>query len=93
MNCDMETKQITTEDLQQLRKDLVRELKVILCQIIIQDSKPWLKSHVVRKLMKISPGTLQHLRDTGAIKFSKVGGIIFYSMSDIEELLRDRVNS
>ena len=36
--------------------------------------RPWLKSHEVRRLLKISHGTLQHLRDSGQLKFSKVGG-------------------
>lgn len=54
--------------------------------------KPWLKSHEVQKILKISSGTLQHLRDSGQLKFSKVGGIVFYEMKDIEDMMGKGVN-
>ena len=47
----------------------------------------WLKSSEVRKLLKISPGTLQTLRANGTLKYSKVGGIIYYDQDHVQELL------
>lgn len=65
---------VTVADLQQLKADLLREIKKLTGVQPVLPQKPWLKSHEVRKLLKISHGTLQHLRDSGQLKFSKVGG-------------------
>ena len=78
---------VTVADLQQLKLDLLREIKKLLANAPAPLQKPWLKSHEVQKILKISPGTLQHLRDSGQLKFSKVGGIVFYEMKDIEGMM------
>ena len=81
-------KVVTIEDLQQFRVELLKDIKKILAFQPAPLQKPWLKSHEVRKLLKISAGTLQHLRDSGKLKFSRVGGIIFYDVKDIEQIVR-----
>lgn len=83
----MEKKLVTVEDLQQFKVELLREIKKLLANAPAPLPKPWLKSHEVQKILKISPGTLQHLRDSGQLKFSKVGGIVFYEMKDIEGMI------
>ena len=77
----------TVADLQQLKLELVREIKKLSGVQPALPKRPWLKSHEVRRLLKISHGTLQHLRDSGKLKFSKVGGIMFYDVKDIEEMI------
>ncbi|WP_317163900.1 DNA-binding protein [Flavobacterium phycosphaerae] len=52
---------ITREDLNEFRVLLLKELKDLL-QLNQQQTKQWLKSTEVRKLLNISPGTLQTLR-------------------------------
>ena len=52
-----------------------------------QQQKQWLKSSEVRKLLNISSGTLQNLRINGTITYTKIGGILYYSNSDLEKLL------
>jgi hypothetical protein len=47
----------------------------------------WLKSTEVRRLLKISPGTLQNLRVNGTLNFKRIGGIIYYKYEDIEKML------
>lgn len=42
------------------------------------------------KLLQISPGILQHLRDTGQLPFTKLGGIVYYEHAAIEEMLAKR---
>jgi hypothetical protein len=37
-------------------------------------SKQWLKSVDVRKMLNISPGTLQNLRINGTLRYTKIGG-------------------
>ena len=78
---------ITKQDLQSFRIELLQELKQLLSTAIPHKQKQWLKSVEVRKLLKISPGTLQNLRINGSLPYSKIGGIIFYRHEDIIKLL------
>jgi hypothetical protein len=77
---------ITREDLNEFRTLLLADLKEIL-QTKTQITKQWLKSNEVRKLLNISPGTLQNLRVNGTITYTKIGGILYYSNADLEKLL------
>lgn len=49
--------------------------------------RKWLKSHEVRKLLTISPGTLQNLRVNGSLSYTKIGGVIYYDYDDIRKML------
>ena len=77
---------ITREDLDEFRTLLLNDLKEIL-QSKPEQTKQWLKSNEVRKLLNISPGTLQNLRINGTLTFTKIGGIMYYNYSDIEKVL------
>jgi hypothetical protein len=77
---------ITIEDLNEFRILLLKDLKEII-QSKPQQSKQWLKSNEVRKLLNISPGTLQNLRINGTLSYTKIGGIMYYDNSDIDTLL------
>ncbi len=80
---------ITIDDLHQFKKQLVEELLGALRPHTAAPNKKWLKSHEVRRLLKISPGTLQTLKSTGVIPYTKIGGVYFYDYSDIQKLLED----
>jgi hypothetical protein len=77
---------ITKEDLNEFRRLLIADLSTML-EIKPQQQKKWLKSNEVRKLLNISPGTLQNLRINGTLIYSRVGGIIFYESAHIDKLL------
>ncbi|NBL65947.1 helix-turn-helix domain-containing protein [Flavobacterium sp. NST-5] len=77
---------ITREDLNEFRSLLLNDLKQLI-QPHSQQVKQWLKSNEVRKLLNISPGTLQNLRINGTLTFTKIGGTMYYSYSDIEKVL------
>lgn len=77
---------ITREDLNEFRSLLLNDLKEII-HTKPQQIKQWLKSSEVRKLLNISPGTLQNLRINGTLTFTKIGGIMYYNYSDIEKVL------
>ncbi len=84
---------ITKEDLNEFRDLLLTDLKAMLEQKPYQ-AKQWLKSNEVRKLLNISPGTLQTLRINKTLSYTRIGGIIYYSMQHIEKLLdQNNVNS
>lgn len=77
---------LTREDLQQFRMQLLSELKEVLQQSK-QSTKQWLKSSEVRRMLGISHGTLQNLRITRSLPYTKLGGIMFYRHEDIEKIL------
>jgi len=83
----MKVEFITKEDLEQFRLDLLRDLKQVVAPQNNQSSQ-WLRSAEVRKLLKISPGTLQTLRISGQLPFAKVGSIHYYKQQDIQDLLK-----
>ncbi|WP_317897810.1 helix-turn-helix domain-containing protein [Aurantibacillus circumpalustris] len=76
---------VTKEDLQLFRAELIKEIKLLVNPNT--QTKKWLKSPEVRELLGISPGTLQNLRINGTLKFTRVGSIIYYAMSDIQKVL------
>lgn len=84
----MEIEIITREDLNEFRNLLLNDLKEIL-QSKPEQTKQWLKSNEVRKLLNISPGTLQNLRINGTITYTKIGGILYYSSADLDKLLEE----
>ena len=84
---------ITLEDLNEFRNLLLNDLKEII-QSKPQQTKQWLKSNEVRKLLNISPGTLQNLRINGTLSYTKIGGIMYYNHADIDKLLNgNKVNT
>lgn len=84
---------ITKEDLNEFRTILLADLKELL-KVNSQQTKQWLKSREVRKLLNISPGTLQTLRINKTLTYTKIGGILYYDNSDIEKLLSaNKVNA
>jgi hypothetical protein len=78
---------ITIDDLQQFKKQLLDELLLALKKQSGLVPKKWLKSHELRRLLKISPGTLQTLKSSGVIPYTKIGGVHFYDYEDIQRLL------
>jgi Helix-turn-helix domain len=90
----MEIEIITKEDLQTFRQLLLKELNGLVKAAEQSQYKEWLKSGEVRKLLKISAGTLQNLRVNGSLAYTKIGGLIFYNYQDIEKLLeQNRVDN
>jgi hypothetical protein len=83
----MQIEVITREDLQVLRQQLLDDIKELLSTNKNTTSKEWLRSSEVRKLLKISPGTLQNLRINGQLSPTKVNGIYFYKYGDVMKML------
>ena len=80
---------LTTDDLREFKVELIDEIGKLLRQSGIQPVKKWLKSREVRKLLNISPGTLQTMRVNGTLTFSKIGGVIYYEYDDIQKMIED----
>ena len=77
---------LTKQDLIEFRTLLLNDFKEMM-QSQPQQTKQWLKSSEVRKLLNISTGTLQTLRINKTLCYTKIGGIIYYGYKDIEKLL------
>lgn len=78
---------ITSDDLREFKLELLDEIRVIIREQKSNTTKQWLKSVEVRKLLNISPGTLQTLRINGTLPFTKIGGTNYYNATDIDTLL------
>lgn len=77
---------VTKEDLVEFRTKLIQEIEKLVTKAEPKEEQ-WLRSIHVRELLNISPGTLQNLRISGKLKYSKVGGIHFYRQSDVERMM------
>lgn len=80
---------ITKEDLQEFKTELLEEIKTLF-QYRTTEQKLWLRSSEVKQLLKISSGTLQNLRVNGNLRYSKVGGTLYYNYQDIEKMLNQK---
>ena len=81
---------ITRKDLKDFEQNLLKSLSELIKS---EQPKKWLKSSEVRELLKISPGTLQNLRINGKLKYSKIGGLIYYSYENLMEMLDTNKNN
>jgi hypothetical protein len=78
---------MTVEDFKEFKIELLEQIKKIVESQNTASIKKWLKSTEVRKLLNISPGTLQNLRINGTLAYTKIGGTIYYENQDIDKLL------
>ena len=85
MNVDV----LTQDDLAQLKKDLLQEIREILKLDPTPKTKLWLKSAEVQKLLSCSPGTLQTLRINRTLTPTKIGGTWYYSTQQVNDLLNN----
>jgi hypothetical protein len=84
---------LTTDDLHEFKIELLEEIRQLLKEHGGEPSKKWLKSYEVRKILNISPGTLQNLRLNGTLPYTKIGGVMYYDYADIQEMLQSRKQS
>lgn len=83
----MPTTILTTDDLREFKIELIEELKELMKNQSSHQQAKWLKSYEVRKLLNLSHGTLQTLRDNGTIPYTRIGGILLYNAEEIHKLL------
>lgn len=85
----MRVELITREDLESFKKELFEEIRKYspYMRKSAHEPKEWLKSYEVRKLLGISAGTLQNLRLNGTLRYTKIGGLMYYRYEDIRKLL------
>lgn len=78
---------VTMEDLQGFRIQLLNDLKQLFPVAKEKAaSEEWLRSGEVRKILKVSHGTLQNLRIAGKLNPVKISGSWRYLNSEVQSL-------
>jgi len=85
----MPTQIITTDDLKELKNELLEEFKKLLGNTSSTEVKKYLKSAEIMKMLNVCPGTLQTLRINGTLPYIKIGGIIFYDIEEISKVMKE----
>ncbi len=75
---------VTKDDLILLEQKLLDEIKKIRKPAGVSK---WLRSSEVRKMLSISPGTLQNLRINGTLPYTKISSIYYYNVEDINRIM------
>ena len=81
---------VTVKDLEEFRVKMLMDIKMMLEGHLNKTAKRWLKSYEVRKMLGISAGTLQTLRNNGKIPFTRMGGLIYYDAAEIDQILANQ---
>lgn len=87
---DGKNRAITYQDLLDFKVVLLDDIRQIIKG---HQHQKWLKSKDVIKLLGISPGTLQTMRNNDEIPFTRIGGVIYYQESAIYDFLKSKSNS
>lgn len=87
----MEIDIITQKDLLHFKHEMLREIKEMLEGKSERNDREWLKSVDVRKMLKISPGTLQNLRINRTLPYRKIGGSIYYRKEDVDKMMNGEI--
>jgi 5-formyltetrahydrofolate cyclo-ligase len=82
---------VTREDLQAFRMQLLNDIKQLFVPAASKTEEQWLKNCEVKKLLKVSSNTIQRLRIAGKLKSSKIGGVHYYRLADIQSLLESGI--
>ena len=79
----------TVGDLMELRLLIAEDFSNFLQSQNQQSKKRWVKSHELRRLLRMSPGTLQALKNKGVITFTKLGGVHYFDLEQVSKLLEN----
>jgi hypothetical protein len=79
-------------------RDLTDKINAIAKYVFAQQAKAekepadsWVDNYEVCTFLKVSGKTLQRLRNTNAIKFSRIRGKTFYRISEIERMMKENI--
>lgn len=80
---------VTKNDLQDLRTQLIKDIKALLSENKGLSERPLqgFKTKDVRKILGCSVNKLVSLRGARKIRWKKIGGTVFYNPDDIKCLL------
>jgi hypothetical protein len=80
---------VTIGDLEEFKLEIITAINHLSNGTTAGKPKKWLKSAELRKLIGVSPGKLQAIRDAGLLSFTKIGGNIYYDQDDVYKLFEE----
>ena len=80
---------VTIGDLEEFKLEIITAINHLSNGANAGKPKKWLKSAELRKLIGVSPGKLQAIRDAGLLSFTKIGGNIYYDQDDVYKLFEE----
>jgi len=86
----MTEKLVTMADLEAFGIRLLERVSVLFDKKLALPKERWIKSHDVRRLLMISPNTLNAYRLNGTLPYTRVGSIYYYDAEDIIRLLNEK---
>ncbi len=86
----MSDKLVTMADLEAFGIRLLERVSVLFDQKLAMPKERWIKSHDVRRLLMISPNTLNAYRINGTLPYTRIGSIYYYDAEHIIRLLNDK---
>lgn len=84
---DHEIRNFMLNMMNDLKREILGEIKAMLKPAETPNLRKWIKSVDVKKLLNISHGKLQTMRNSRAISFTRVGGTLYYNLEDIHRML------
>lgn len=83
----MQVELITKQDLAHFKNELLQALVAYMSKQTSGQETEWLRSKQVKAMLNISNGTLQNLRVKGLLHPTKIEGVYYYRLSEIQALL------
>lgn len=86
----MPTQIITSDDLREFKIELLEEIRLIFLSsqsVVNPENKRFLKSQEVMQLLNISASSLQTMRNSRILSFTRIQGTIYYDWNDIVKLM------
>jgi hypothetical protein len=77
---------LTVNDFIEFKDQLISEIRKLLSDQMGNTGKKWLKSLEVRNLLNTFRGTLQNLRASSTLSYTKIGGVSYYDYKDIQSV-------
>lgn len=80
----------TFQEMKMTLKHFSTRIRQIVGKASAKNAEEWLNNQDVCLLMKISPRTLQNLRNNGSIPYTRIERKIFYNKRDIWNFIENR---
>jgi hypothetical protein len=84
---------LTADEFLEMKTEIIREISATINKANSQPVSAWIRTPEACKRLNISSSSLQNLRNSGKLPFSKVNGTIFYRVTDVESLLESNLNT
>ena len=78
--------------LDEMKGEIIEEVKQIVKAREKPDLSKWVKSAQVKKMLNLSHGKLQMMRNQKTISFTRIGGTLYYNVEDIERMMDANAN-